>query len=156
MSGAAKPSVQTSVTVAIDAALPHVFDIAASMDPRILIRPYGPPSRNCRRRRPSRPMERNRTKTPLSVIGQIFRKRRIDRLYARSHLRLHGQRFHGNFRGAHARGARRMALHENQRRQKPDRLDLLLHPNRPSGRTGPLVHRQNPMARIFKISALTR
>lgn len=42
MSGAAKPSVQTSVTVAIDAALPHVFDIAASMDPRILIRPYGP------------------------------------------------------------------------------------------------------------------
>ena len=42
MPGAAKPSVQTSVTIVIDAPVPHVFATAAGMDPRVLIRPYGP------------------------------------------------------------------------------------------------------------------
>ena len=42
MPDAAQPSVQTSVTIVIEASLSHVFETAAGMDPRELIRPYGP------------------------------------------------------------------------------------------------------------------
>lgn len=42
MPGAANLSVQTSVTMTIDAPVTRVFDIAAAMDARALIRPHGP------------------------------------------------------------------------------------------------------------------
>ncbi len=42
MPGAANASVQTSVAVIVNAGLDAVFETAAGMDPRALIRPYGP------------------------------------------------------------------------------------------------------------------